>query len=184
MVDMKIVAGCALIAAAFGYMVFGSIGVVFALGAGVFFCTGPGIITPPRATMPCRESGRPRVDQEQRRRRTVEAEALRQKKEADLANKRNNREKLIGEAPPAWLTKKKEARRRARLAAEADLAATNTTMPRHVSRRSAEAQRRKEVEQKANEDEKRRRKAVQRNADVDARFNEMNKMKMQSSFYK
>ena len=156
MVDMKIVAGCALIAAAFGYMVFGSIGVVFALGAGVFFGMGK-TLRPPAPMMPRWESGRFPDDKEQRMRRAFEDEALRQKK---------------------------EARRRARLAAEADLAATNATMPRHVSRRSAEAQRRKEVEQKANEDETRRRKAVQRNADVDARFNEMNKMKMQSSFYK
>ena len=37
---MTTVAGCALLAAAFGYMVFGSIGVVFALGAGVYFWMG------------------------------------------------------------------------------------------------------------------------------------------------
>ena len=44
------------------------------------------------------------------------------------------------------LRQKKTARHRARLAAEADLAATNATMPRHVSGRSAEALRRRQVE--------------------------------------
>ena len=243
MVDMKIVAGCALIAAAFGYMVFGSIGVVFALGAGVFFCIRPGL--QPVVRMAGRESGRPRVDQEQRRRRAVEEEALRQKKEADLAatNATIARERRpYGEADPRHeaarrreiqriadqkerrrreevqrkadkdreeakrisqrkadenrkrmtmpcresgrfrrdlkakeeaetkrriaareyadkeerrrrkvveekaFRQEKETRRRARLAAEADLAATNATMPRHVSGRSAEALRRRQVE--------------------------------------
>jgi hypothetical protein len=48
------------------------------------------------------------------------------------------------------LRQKKEVRRRKRLAAEADLAAINATMPRHVSGRSAEALRRRQVELDAN----------------------------------
>ena len=100
MVDITTVAGCALLAAAFVYYFLGSIGVVFALGAGVYFWMGQN------------------DNEEEKRRR---------EKVVDIANA-------------------KEARRRARVAAIANLAAINATMPRHVSGRSAEALRRRQVE--------------------------------------
>ena len=143
-VDFTIIAGCTLVAAAFGYMVLGSIGAVFAMAAGAYFFMQD-------QPDPGSGSDEDASDKTRRIQRDLDIEdAKRNKRKQEIAGAElRRRQKIVDDADRKQRAEDREALRRQKIVDDAD---------------AAERRRRQRIQDDA--DEALRRQRVQDDADI------------------
>ena len=131
-VDFTIIAGCTLVAAAFGYMVLGSIGAVFAMAAGAYFFMQD-------QPDPGSGSDEDASDKTRRIQRDLDIEdAKRNKRKQEIAGAElRRRQKIVDDADRKQRAEDREALRRQKIVDAADAAARL---------RRTEARRRKSID--------------------------------------